>query len=46
MCHSQELMIFSKRLEEVSVRVPLPREVHVLLWQSICHLTCNTFVEG
>jgi hypothetical protein len=46
MCHSQELQIFSMRLEEVAMRIPIPREVCIILWQSIFHLTCNTFVEG
>lgn len=46
MCCLQELQIFSMRLEEVSLRIPIPREVYVILWQNIFHLTCNTFVEG
>jgi hypothetical protein len=46
MCHLQELQIFSMRLEEVAMRVPIPREVYVTLWENIIHLTCNTFVEG
>ncbi|PSN30261.1 Syndetin [Blattella germanica] len=47
-CHYllQELQIFSMRLEEVAMRVPIPREVYTVLWENIIHLTSNTFVEG
>jgi hypothetical protein len=44
--HSQELQIFSLRLEDVSLRIPLPREVYLILWESVIQLTCSTFVEG
>lgn len=43
---SQELQIFSMRLEEVVLRIPIPREVYLILWESIIQLTCKTFVEG
>jgi len=42
----QELQIFSMRLEEVAMRIPIPREVYLILWESIIRLTCSTFVEG
>lgn len=42
----QELQIFSMRLEEVAIRIPIPREVYLILWESIIRLTCGTFVEG
>jgi hypothetical protein len=45
-CYSQELQIFSMRLEEVMLRIPIPREVYLILWESIIQLTCKTFVEG
>jgi hypothetical protein len=34
------------RLEEVAMRIPIPQEVYVVLWESIIRLTCRTFVEG
>ncbi|KAJ9592435.1 hypothetical protein L9F63_015851 [Diploptera punctata] len=42
----RELQIFSMRLEDVAMRVPIPREVYITLWENIIHLTNNTFVEG
>jgi hypothetical protein len=45
-CCSQELQIFSMRLEKVVLRIPIPREVYLILWESIIQLTCKTFVEG
>jgi hypothetical protein len=45
-CCSQDLQIFSMRLEEVMLRIPIPREVYLILWESIIQLSCKTFVEG
>ncbi|XP_069681255.1 syndetin isoform X2 [Periplaneta americana] len=42
----RELQVFSMRLEEVAMRIPIPREVYITLWENIVHLTSNTFVEG
>ncbi|PNF39556.1 Syndetin [Cryptotermes secundus] len=42
----RELQIFSMRLEEVVLRIPIPQEVYLILWESIIQLTCKTFVEG
>lgn len=42
----RELQIFAMRLEEVGSRVPLPSSVHVVLWQQVIGLVCDTFVEG
>jgi hypothetical protein len=46
LCYWQELQIFSLRLEEVALHIPLPREVYLILWESIIQFTCSTFVEG
>ncbi|XP_071454406.1 syndetin [Hetaerina americana] len=42
----RELQIFAMRLEGVASRVPLPSSVHLILWQQVVGLVCDTFVEG
>ncbi|KAG8227260.1 hypothetical protein J437_LFUL003993 [Ladona fulva] len=42
----RELQVFAMRLEEVGSRVPVPSSVHIVLWQQVIALVCDTFVEG
>lgn len=42
----QELQIFTMRLEEIATRIPIPHEVHLILWENVIRRACSTFVEG
>ncbi|GFG36817.1 hypothetical protein Cfor_08649 [Coptotermes formosanus] len=42
----RELQIFTMRLEEIATRIPIPHEVHLILWENVIRRACSTFVEG
>jgi hypothetical protein len=42
----QEVQIFTLRLEEVAVKVPVASEVSSSLWESIAHIITHTLVQG
>jgi hypothetical protein len=42
----REVQIFTLRLEEVAVKVPVASEVSSSLWESIAHIITHTLVQG
>lgn len=34
------------RLNDIGIRVPLPREVYIAIWENVAHLVTRTIVEG
>nr|CAH7728593.1 unnamed protein product [Callosobruchus chinensis] len=42
----KEVQIFTIRLEEVAVKVPISQEVYKSLWENIAHIVTHTLVQG
>ncbi|KAJ8954131.1 hypothetical protein NQ318_005725 [Aromia moschata] len=42
----REVQIFTLRLEEVSIKVPVSPEVYNNLWENIAHIITHTLVQG
>lgn len=42
----REIQIFAMRMEDVALRIPVPKEVYKCLWENIAHIVTHTLVEG
>ncbi|VEN33781.1 unnamed protein product [Callosobruchus maculatus] len=42
----KEVQIFTIRLEEVAVKVPISQEVYKSLWENVAHIVTHTLVQG
>lgn len=42
----QEIQIFTMRMEDISSRISIPKEVFNCLWENIAHIVTHTLVEG
>lgn len=42
----REIQIFTMRMEDVSAKVHIPKDVYRSIWENIAHIVTHTLVEG